>query len=123
VTRVPCIYEDDVVPAHVERVVDEVIARAYLAVELGLEIDALARPEETLARLGLPPRTGVERAAWGSSTKRKRAYVSRAVREIDVACCVCGVVTHWERVGDKDAWAPAACPKHASTTPINWRAA
>lgn len=118
--------ERGVVPEHVVRAVDDVIARAYLAVHLGLEIDALARPNRTLKALGLPPRDSIaaQRVELRERVpQRKRIFVHRSVQEVDLECCVCGRVTHWLRVGYGSPYGPAACPEHSSKPLIHWKAA
>lgn len=114
----------DAVPAHVTRVVDAVIRRAYLAVELGLDFDAFALPDRTLAELGLPPREGpVHRPEIRVADQRQRVLASNVTREVDSECSICGQLTHYVRVGTAKAFVPAACPEHAGRAMTHWRAA
>jgi hypothetical protein len=102
--------EPETVPAHVTRAVDDVIRRAYLAADLGLDLNDFALPRQTIAALGL-------------SASRHRISACKAMREVDATRAVCGVVTRYVRVGQGKAFIPTACPDHLVRPLTSWRAA
>lgn len=100
----------------IDTIVDEVIARAYAAVDAGLEINDFARTEHTLDRLS---------AIVGHDVSEPRPPYVRPGDIRSEKCRLCGKVNTWRRIGrGNTVTPPTQCIAHPRTqgrAPTRWQ--